>query len=120
MSRIPKIEKFRGDNSADFKIWITQFEGHLRALEIENNKRLDILFCCLEGTAFSHLCNLRTADANITYAQVKDEFEQRFCGDEYERNLQIKLQNLKFVKFLRYRTKKHDKSFIRNPRFYHN
>ena len=40
MSRIPKIEKFRGDNSVDFKIWITQFEGHLRVLEIENDKRL--------------------------------------------------------------------------------
>ena len=36
MSRIPKTEKFRGDNSADLKISITQFEGHLRALEIEN------------------------------------------------------------------------------------
>ena len=55
------------------------------------------MFCCLEGTAFFYFCNL-TADANITYAQVKDEFEQRFCGDEYKRNLQIKLQNLKFVK----------------------
>ena len=77
MSRIPKIKKFRGDSSTDFKIWITQSEGHLRALEIENDKRLDILFCCL-----------RAANANITYAQVKDEFEQRFCGDEYKWNLQ--------------------------------
>ena len=75
-----------------------QFQGHFRELEIENDERLDIFFCYLEGTAFSHLCNLRTANANITYVQVKDEFEQRFCGDEYKRNLQIKLQNLKFVK----------------------
>ena len=30
--------------------------------------------------------------------QVKDKFEQRFCGEEYKKNLQIKLQNLKFVK----------------------
>ena len=74
MSRITKLEKFRGDNITDFKIWITQFEGHLRALETENDKKLDILFCCLEGTAFSHFCNLRAADANITYVQVKDEF----------------------------------------------
>ena len=44
------------------------------------------------------MCNLRSANANITYAQVKDEFEQRFCEDEYMRNLQIKLQNLKFIK----------------------
>ena len=60
-SRIPKIKKFRGDNYADFKIWIS--------LKTKNDKRLDILFCCLEGTAFSPL---RTANANITYAQVKD------------------------------------------------
>ena len=39
MSRIPKLEKFRGDNIMDFKIWITQFEGHLRALETENDKK---------------------------------------------------------------------------------
>ena len=87
MSRIPRIEKFRGDSYMDFKIWIPQFEGHLRALEIENDKKLDILFCCVEGTVFSYLYNLKAADANITYAQIKDEFEQRFCGDEYKRNL---------------------------------
>ena len=43
------------------------------------------------------MCNLRTANANSTYAQAKDEFEQGFCRYEYKRNLQIKLQNLKFV-----------------------
>ena len=87
MSRIPKIEKFRGDSYMDFKIWIPQFERHLRALEIENDKKLDILFCCVEGTVFPYLYNLRAADANITYAQIKDEFEQRFCGDEYKKIL---------------------------------
>ena len=40
MSGLPKIEKLRGE----LKIWITKFEGHLRALEIENDKRLDIFF----------------------------------------------------------------------------
>ena len=85
MSRIPKIEKFKRDNRADFKIWITQFEGHLRALEIENDKMLDY-FLLFKRTAFSHLSNLRTANANITYAQVKDEFEQRFCGDDYKQS----------------------------------
>ena len=87
MSRIPKIEKFRADSYMDFKIWIPQFERHLRALEIENYKKLYILFYCVEGTVFSYLYNLRVADANITSAQIKDEFEQRFCGDEYKRNL---------------------------------
>ena len=37
MSRTPKTEKLKGDNSADSKMWITQFEGYLRALEIEND-----------------------------------------------------------------------------------
>ena len=54
------------------------------------------MFCCLEGTAFSDLCNLRAANANNTYGQVNDEFKERLCGDECKRNLQIKLQNLKF------------------------
>ena len=55
MSRILTNEKLRGDNRAVSKTWITQCEGHLRALEIENEKRLDILLCCLEGTPFSYL-----------------------------------------------------------------
>ena len=37
MSRIPKIKKFRGDSNTDFKVWITQFEGHLREDETEND-----------------------------------------------------------------------------------
>ena len=49
MSKIPNIEKFKGDNSIDFKLWITQFEVHLKALDIEDEKRLDILFVPLKG-----------------------------------------------------------------------
>ena len=71
MFKIPKIEKSRGNPSADLKYGL-QFEGYLRALEIENDKRLDILLCYLEETAFPHLCNLRTDNANIIYVQVKD------------------------------------------------
>ena len=50
--RKPKNEKFRGDNSMDFKIWFTQFEGHLRAHEIENDESLAVLLCCVEGLLF--------------------------------------------------------------------
>ena len=35
-----------------FKVWIILFEGHLRAHETENDKRLNVLFCCLEGLLF--------------------------------------------------------------------
>ena len=52
MSRIPKIEKFRGDSSADIEIWINQFKGHLRASEIENDKRLDVLFLLFRRDSF--------------------------------------------------------------------
>ena len=52
MSRILKIEKFRGDSSADIEIWINQFKGHLRASEIENDKRLDVLFLLFRRDSF--------------------------------------------------------------------
>ena len=52
ISRIPKIENSEVMTVRILKYGL-QFEGHLRALETENDKRLDILFCYLEGTAFS-------------------------------------------------------------------
>ena len=114
MSKIPKI--IQGDISTDLKKWISQFERHLRALEIENDKSSDILYSCLEGTALSHLCSLRVANANITYVQVKNEFVQRFCRDEYKRNLPIKSQNFEFMKGTLINSFATDaKSFIRNP-----
>lgn len=44
MQRIPRTEKFRGDNSVDFKKWVTQFERNLGQFGTENGKRLNILF----------------------------------------------------------------------------
>ena len=98
-SRIPKIEKFRGDNAQNFATWIKQYEAHCVAVGVTDAKKLDTLLCCVEGTAFTYLCELRDAEGDPpTYAAVKTAFMTNFCGDEFKRCLQLKLQNLKFAK----------------------
>ena len=69
-------------------------------------KKLPTLLCCLENTAFTLVSNLIIADAHTTYYQAKDVLKTCFCGEEYKRILQVKLQSLKFVKGM------HIKSFI--------
>ena len=41
MPKIPKIEKFRGDNEQSFTTWIKQFEAQCIVLEVaqENDKK---------------------------------------------------------------------------------
>ena len=99
MSKLPKLEKFKGDQSQNFAIWIKQFEAHCAAATIAEGKKLDTLLCCVEGTAFTYLCDLKEDEENpATYANVKAAFQQRFCGVEFKRNLEIKLQSLRFRK----------------------
>ena len=99
MSKLPKVEIFKGDQSQNFAIWIKQFEAHCAAATIAEGKKLDTLLCCVEGTAFTYLCDLKEDEENpATYANVKAAFQQRFCGVEFKRNLEIKLQILRFRK----------------------
>ena len=65
---------------------------------VRNCEKLPTLLCCLENTAFTLVSNLIIADAATTYDQAKDVLKTRFCGEEYKRILQVKLQSLKFVK----------------------
>ena len=75
MSKLPKVEKFKGDNTQNFKIWIKQFEAHCSAATVTDGKKLDTLQCCVEGTAFSYLCDLKEDEENVaTYATVKAAF----------------------------------------------
>ena len=98
-SKIPNhIQKFRGDNLQSFKDWIAQFEAHITALNIANDKKIPTLLCCIESTAFSVLSEFLAANDQATYAQAKEHLTTRFCGDDYKRNLQIKLQGLRFQK----------------------
>ena len=98
-AKIPKIEKFKGDNDQNFNVWIRQFESHLAASGVVEDKKLDTLLCCVNGTAFSYLCELKDDTTNqATYASAKTAFAARFCGAEFKRCLQIKLQGMKFTK----------------------
>ena len=99
MSKLPKVEIFKGDQSQNFAIWIKQLEAHCAAATIAEGKKLDTLLCCVEGTAFTYLCDLKKDEENpATYANVKSAFQLRFCGVEFKRNLEIKLHSLRFRK----------------------
>mgnify|MGYP001800431157 CR=1 FL=1 len=60
MPGLPKIPKFKGDNSQSFKIWILQFEAQCTALGHEKDRWRELLLCCLEGKAFNYLSYLIT------------------------------------------------------------
>ena len=84
MSKLPKVEKFKGDNTQNFAIWIKQFEAHCTALTVADARKLDTLQCCVEGTAFSYLCDLKEDENNqATYNTVKTAFEAKFFINEY-------------------------------------
>ena len=42
--KIPKVNKFKGDNKQSFITWIAEFEAHARALGINQNKWRDNYF----------------------------------------------------------------------------
>ena len=99
MSKLSEVDKFKGDHSQNFTIWIKQFEAHFAAATIAEGNKLDTLLCYFEGTAFTYLCDLKEDEENpATYANVKAVFLQRFCGVDFKRNLEIKLQSLRFRK----------------------
>ena len=98
-AKIPShIPKFKGDNNQSFKDWIAQFEAHCTALDVGAGKKVATLLCCLDSTAFSAVTEMIAADGAITYVNIKASLTTRFCGDDYKRSLQNKLQSLKFIK----------------------
>ena len=63
----------------------------------DNNLEVLPSFAVQRGLLFP-ICVISEQQIPTLHAPVKDEFEQTFCRDEYKRNLQVKLQNLKMVK----------------------
>ena len=100
MPKIPTVVKFTGDNDSGFDLWCAQFEAQLKALGIkdEQNKWRDLLLCCTDGSAFAYASQAIVASADISYVNLKKSMKERFCGDDYKRNLQAKLRNLRFRK----------------------
>ena len=64
----------------------------------EQNKWRDLLLCCTDGSAFAYASQAIVASTDISYVNLKKSMKERFCGDDYKRNLQAKLQNLHFCK----------------------
>ena len=94
---LPKIPKFKGDNSQSLKIWILEFEAQCTALGQDKEKWRDILLCCLEGKAFTYLSQLITrSDGKIKYAECIVKMIENFCSGDYQRTLESKLRGLHF------------------------
>ena len=98
MPKIPSIKKFKGDNEISFQKWILQFNAQIAALGVGNDKRRQVLLCCLDDSAFSAASEAIGADANVTYDNLVDVLKTAFSGEDYKRNVESKLRNLKFSK----------------------
>ena len=56
-----------------------------------------MLLCCLEGSAFSHAVQ-QIGTNDLACNDLKNVLAERFTGEDYKRELETKLQNLKFTK----------------------
>ena len=98
MPSLPKVDKFRGDNSQSFKQWILMFEAQLAVLETEYKKNRETLLCLLDGNAFTTASQYIAGLAAATYAQLKGELIRVYSGDDYKRALETKLRGFNFTK----------------------
>ena len=79
MPGIPKIQKFKGDNSQSFKMWILEFEAQCTALGHDKKNWRELLQCNLEGKAFVFLSNLISqSDGKITYNECLPRMEETY------------------------------------------
>ena len=100
MPRFPQIAKFKGDNESSFLRWCLQFEAQLKAFSIEDddNSWRDLLLIYTEDNAFTVASKAIVDDNGINFEGLKTLLQQRFCGPDYKRALELKLRNLKFKK----------------------
>ena len=97
MPKIPSMTKFKGDNEVSFNKWILRFEAQSDALDVENNKKRQVLLCCLEDSAFTLASQRINTENDITYDNLKAALAEAFSGEDYKRTLETKLRNLKFT-----------------------
>ena len=96
--KIPKVKKFSGEDSVNFKTWIAQYEAQSTALAIADDNRRNVLLCCLDSTAFSVATDLIASNANTTYDDLKEALNASFCGEDYRRSLESVLRGLVFTR----------------------
>ena len=56
------------------------------------------MLCCLDDCAFTAASAEIAADANITFDNLVNALKTTFSGEDYKRNVESKLRNLKFSK----------------------
>ena len=98
MPKIPSVRKFKGDNEISFQKWILQFNAQIAALGVAADKKNEVLLCCLDDCAFTAASAEIAADANITFDNLVNALKTTFSGEDYKRNVESKLRNLKFSK----------------------
>ena len=86
MTKIPSIKKFIADNEVSFNEWILQFETQSDALGVENNKKGQVLLCCLEDSAFTIASQKINAVNDITYDNLKAALAEAFSGEDYKQS----------------------------------
>ena len=97
MPGLPKLPKFKGDNSQSLRIWIQEFEAQLAALGHEKERWRDLLLCTTEGKAFTFITTkIGELDGKISYAECKSKMLEHFCGSDYQRTLEMKLRSFHF------------------------
>ena len=97
MPRVPSIKKFSGDDEVTFSRWFLQFQVQLGALGINPDRNRQMLLCCLEGRAFRYAAQ-QIGTNDLAYNDLKNVLVERFTGKDYQRKLETKLRNLRFMK----------------------
>ena len=85
--KIPSIKKFKGDNEVSFNKQTLQFETQSGALGVENNKKRQVLLCCLKDSAFTLASQRINAENDITYYNLKAALVETFSGEDYNEPL---------------------------------
>lgn len=98
MSRRPDIESFRGDNKQLLPKWIQIFTEQLEVLDIEEENFKQTLFCLCKGKAFTFVSQYMVSCNNANFTEVIETIMEEFCGGDYKRTLETKLQVKKFAR----------------------
>ena len=98
MSRRPDIERFRGDNKQLLRKWIQIFTEQLEVLDIEEEKFKQTLLCLCKGKAFTFVSQYMVSCNNANFTEVIETIMEEFCGSDYKRTSETKLQVKKFTK----------------------
>ena len=70
-----------------------QFEAQLTVLGIGNDKKKEVLLCCMEGGAFQTVVAFLAANVAAMYEEVANHLTAKYSGEECKRTLEVKLKS---------------------------